>query len=165
VAEGAVGAGTGATVGKSPASSARSAPAGISAHAGARRRVAALAVSNASATSSTPANGALVAGCGLGPIPRLVAELFAPTPGANTTLVAVVTDAPLGKAEAHALAVAAHVGIAQVTRPSHTANDGDTAFVSSVGGGPKVPLGVLGVAVQAVVARALLRGARAAGAA
>jgi hypothetical protein len=40
-------------------------------------------------------------------------------------------------------------------------HDGDTAFVSSIGGGPSVPLGALGVAVQAVVARALLRGARA----
>ena len=56
--------------------------------------------------------------------------------------------------------MAAHAGIARVTRPSHTVHDGDTAFVSSVGGGPAVPLAVLGVVVQAVVADALLRGAR-----
>ncbi|MBW6456924.1 MAG: P1 family peptidase [Trueperaceae bacterium] len=163
VAEGSVGVGAGATVGKF-AGFERAQGSGIGSAVTRVRGalVGALAVSNASGDLVDPANGELVAGCGLGADPELVAELFAPAPGANTTLVAVVTDAPLGKAEAHALAVAAHVGIAQVTRPSHTANDGDTAFVSSVGRGPRVPVAVLGVAVQAVVARALLRGARAA---
>ena len=162
VAEGAVGAGTGATVGKF-AGFERAQRSGIGSAVMRVRgaRVGALAVSNAVGDLVDPATGDLVAGCGLGADPELVAELFTPAPGANTTLVAVVTDAPLGKAEAQALAVAAHVGIAQVTRPSHTANDGDTAFVSSVGGGPQVPIAVLGVAVQTVVARALLRGARA----
>jgi len=164
VAEGAVGVGTGATVGKF-AGFERAQRSGIGSAVTTVRgaRVGALAVSNAVGDLVDPASGALVAGCGLGADPELVAELFAAAPGANTTLVVVVTDAPLGKAEAHALAVAAHVGIAQVTRPSHTANDGDTAYVSSVGSGPRVPIAVLGVAVQAVVARALLRGARAAG--
>jgi L-aminopeptidase/D-esterase-like protein len=124
-------------------------------------RVAALAVSNAVGDLVDPDTGALVAGCGWGSDPERAAELFGSAPGAHTTLVAVVTDAPLTKAEAHALALSAHVGIARVTRPSHTVHDGDTAFVSSVGGGPAVGAAVLGVAVQAVVARALLRGARA----
>jgi L-aminopeptidase/D-esterase-like protein len=162
VSEGAVGAGAGATVGK------------LTGFAGARRSglgsalmrvhgaaVAALAISNAIGDLVDPGDGALVAGTGVGSDPEAAAALFAPAPGTNTTLVAVVTDAPLAKAEAYALATAAHAGIAQVTRPSHTVHDGDTAFVSSVGGGPAVPLGALGVAVQAVVARALLRGARA----
>ena len=162
VAEGAVGVGTGATVGK-VAGFERAQRSGVGSALMRVRGacVGALAVSNAVGDLVDPANGRLVAGCGLGSDPDRVAELFTPTPGANTTLVVVVTDAPLGKAEAHALSVAAHVGIAHVTRPSHTANDGDTAFVSSVGGGPKVPIAVLGVAVQSVVARALLRGARA----
>jgi len=162
VAEGAVGAGTGATVGK------------IAGFAGAQRsgigsavvrvrgaQVGALAVSNAIGDVVDPDTGELVAGCGTGRDPERAAELFEPAPGAHTTLVVVVTDAPLTKAEAHALAIAAHVGIAHVTRPSHTVHDGDTAFVSSVGGGPAVPIAALGVAVQAVVARALLRGTRA----
>jgi L-aminopeptidase/D-esterase-like protein len=162
VAEGAVGVGTGATVGKF-AGFERAQRSGIGSAVMHVRgaRVGALAVSNAVGDLVDPATGLLVAGCGLSADPERVAELFTPAPGANTTLVTVVTDAPLGKAEVHALAVAAHVGIAQVTRPSHTANDGDTAFVSSVGRGPQVPVAVLGVAVQAVVARALLRGARA----
>ena len=163
VVEGAIGAGTGATVGK------------LAGFDGAQRsglgsalmtvhgaRVAALAVSNALGDLVDPADGRLVAGTGIGSDPEAAAARFAPAPGAHTTLVAVVTDAPLAKAGAYALATAAHAGIAQVTRPSHTIHDGDTAFVSSVGGGPEVPLGALGVAVQTVVARALLRGARAA---
>ena len=104
----------------------------------------------------------MVAGSGAARDPAAVAEAFAAaSPGSNTTLVAVVTDALLTKAEAHALAVAAHVGIAQVTRPSHTSHDGDTAYVASSVTGPRVPVAALGVAVQTVVARALLRGARA----
>lgn len=164
VAEGAVGAGTGATVGKL-AGFGRAQRSGLGAALLHVRgaRVGAVAVSNAVGDLVDPATGALVAGSGLGADAEAAAELFAPAPGANTTLVAVVTDAPLTKAQAHALAVAAHAGIAQVTRPSHTAHDGDTAFVASVGGGPEIPVAALGVAVQAVVARALLRGARAGG--
>lgn len=163
VVEGAVGAGTGATVGKL-AGFDRAQPSGLGSalltvHGA---RVAALAISNAVGDLVDPADGTLVAGTGIGSDPEAAAALFAPAPGTHTTLVAVATDAPLTKAEAYALATAAHAGIAQATRPSHTVHDGDTAFVSSVGGGPRVPLGALGVAVQAVVTRALLRGARAA---
>ncbi len=165
VVEGAVGAGTGATVGKL-AGFEGARPSGIGSALTTVRgaRVGALAVSNAIGDLVEPATGQLVAGSGLGLDPEAAAELFAPVPAGSTSLVVVVTDAPLTKAEAHALAVAAHVGIAHVTRPSHTVHDGDTAFVSSVGGGPKVPPAALGVAVQTVVARALLRGARAGGA-
>ena len=160
VAEGRVGAGTGASVGKM-AGFARAQRSGIGSAlrliGGAR--VAALAVSNAVGDLVDPTTGTLVAGSG---IPVFPPEEMQGVPGGNTTLVAVVTDAPLGKAEAHALCVAAHVGIAQVTRPSHTIFDGDSAFVSSVGGGPTVPMAQLGVLVQGLVAEALIRGARAA---
>jgi L-aminopeptidase/D-esterase-like protein len=162
VAEGAVGAGTGATVGKFTGFAAAQRSGIGSAVLRVRgARVGALAVSNAIGDVVDPDSGELVAGCGAGRDPERAVELFEPAPGAHTTLVVVVTDAPLTKAEAHALAIAAHVGIAHVTRPSHTVHDGDTAFVSSVGGGPAVPTAALGVAVQAVVARALLRGTRA----
>jgi L-aminopeptidase/D-esterase-like protein len=162
VAQGAVGAGTGATVGKL-AGFARAQRSGLGSASMIVRgaRVAAIAVSNAVGDLVDPATGALVAGSGVGADPEAAAELFDPVPGGQTTLVAVVTDAPLTKAEAYALAGTAHVGIAQVTRPSHTVHDGDTTFVASVGGGPRVALGALGVAVQAVVARALIQGARA----
>jgi len=160
VAEGRVGAGTGATVGKIAGfERAQRSGIGSALRQVAGAQVAALAVSNAVGDLFEPSTGELVAGAGM-TSEELLAGSHA-VPGGNTTLVAVVTDAPLCKAEAHALSVAAHVGIAQVTRPSHTVFDGDSAFVSSVGGGPAVPMALLGVAVQMVVAEALLRGARA----
>ena len=83
------------------------------------------------------------------------------TGGTNTTLVVVAADAPLTKAECKALAGSAHVGIARVTRPSHTVSDGDTAFCLSTGTGPRVPLALLSVAVQEIVAASIVSGVRA----
>ena len=158
--EGAVGAGAGATVGKMAGfERAQRSGLGVAARTVRGARLAAVAVSNA-VGDLVDERGALVAGSGLAGDPDVVADVFAVPGGVATTLVAVVTDAPLTKPEARSLAMAAHAGIARVTRPSHTVHDGDTAFVSSVGGGPAVPLAVLGVVVQAVVADALLRGAR-----
>lgn len=82
--------------------------------------------------------------------------------GMNTTLVVVATDAALTKAQAHALAQAAHMGIARVTRPSHTVHDGDTTYVLSTGRGPAVAMLALSIAVQEVVAEAIMNGVRAA---
>jgi L-aminopeptidase/D-esterase-like protein len=80
--------------------------------------------------------------------------------GTNTTLVVVATDAPLTKTQAHTLSQSAHIGIARVTRPSHTLYDGDTTFVLSTGDGPAVPQLALSVAVQEVVAEAILLGVK-----
>ncbi len=80
--------------------------------------------------------------------------------GTNTTLVVVATDAPLTKTQAHALSQSAHIGIARVTRPSHTIYDGDTTFLLSTGNGPSVPQLALSVAVQEVVAEAILLGVK-----
>ena len=163
VALGAIGVGAGATVGKLVGGFAAAVPSGLGS---ARIRVdtasvGALAVSNAAGDLVDPSDGTLVAGSGLCGDPARVDALFDATVGTNTTLVVVVTDAPLTKSEAYALAQTAHIGIARVTRPSHTVHDGDTTFVASTGRGPRVSLGALGVAVQEVVAQALLRGARA----
>lgn len=159
---GPVGAGCGATVGKVAgyAGAVRSGLGSAAMHVlGAT--VAAMGISNAGGDLVDPDTGRLVAGCGLGCDPEAVVALYDPPRGANTTLVVVATDAPLTKAQAHALSIAAHIGIARVTRPSHTVFDGDTAFVSSTCRGPHVDLGPLSIAVQEVVARALLAGARA----
>ncbi len=80
----------------------------------------------------------------------------------NTTLVAVATDAPLNKAQCKALAGSAQVGIARVTRPSHTVYDGDASFVLSTGTGPETSMAALSVAVQEVVAAAIVKAALAA---
>jgi L-aminopeptidase/D-esterase-like protein len=53
--------------------------------------------------------------------------------GANTTLVVVATDAPLGKAELRRLAISAHDGFARAIYPVHTPFDGDIAFALSTG--------------------------------
>ncbi|MEZ4633250.1 MAG: P1 family peptidase [Deinococcales bacterium] len=83
-------------------------------------------------------------------------------PAGNTTLVAVATDAAISKTEASILADQAHIGIAQVMRPSHTPFDGDSTFVLSTGQGRRLPLAALAIAVQQVVAEALIKGALAA---
>jgi L-aminopeptidase/D-esterase-like protein len=76
---------------------------------------------------------------------------------ANTTLVALGTNAKLSKLECFKLAQAAQIGMARASRPSHTPFDGDTAFAFSVGddSSPSVPLPALIAAGQAVVATAM----------
>ena len=162
VRQGAFGVGTGATVGKI-AGFQHAARSGVGSALVSVRgaRVGALAVSNAVGDLVDPRDGSLVAGSGHGADPERAVALFDPTTAVNTTLVVVVTDAPIAKAEARALADAAHVGIARVTRPSHTVVDGDTSFVASTGTGPAVEAAALGVAVQVAVAEAILNGARA----
>lgn len=131
--------------------------------------VAALSVSNPVGDIVDPDTGEVVAGVRLGdgsrPDPANRLKNFSEALlGTNTTLVVVATDASISKAEANALAQSAHVGIARVTRPSHTVSDGDTTFVLSTGLGPQIPLMLLSVAVQEVVATSILSGARAANA-
>lgn len=161
VEQGRVGAGTGATVGKMRGPD-RATASGLGSHAvmlgGAV--VAAIAISNAVGNLVDPDTGRLVAGLaetiGLGAV-----ESLNVMPGTNTTLVAVATDAQITKTEAHALSLSAHIGIARVTRPSHTLFDGDSAFVLSTCRGPRVSAQALSIAVQEVVAAALLKGVRA----
>ncbi|OLD36665.1 MAG: peptidase S58, partial [Armatimonadetes bacterium 13_1_40CM_3_65_7] len=49
-------------------------------------------------------------------------------PGTNTTLVVVATNARLSKERAHLMSLAVHDGIAGTIRPAHTMWDGDTVF-------------------------------------
>ena len=126
--------------------------------------VAALSVSNPVGDIFDPDTGVLLAG--VRGETGSYTERFAraaglQSGGTNTTLVVVATDAPLTKAECKALAGSAHVGVARVTRPSHTVSDGDTSFCLSTGAGPNVPLMTLSVAVQEVVAASIVNGVRA----
>ncbi len=172
VTQGRVGAGTGASCGKYLGFE-RAEPSGLGS-ASLRVRgatVAALSVANPVGDLVDPRGGEVVAGArledGSRPDPVRLLEsvssaFLGDLSGTNTTLVVVATDAPLSKTEAFVLAGSAHVGVVRVTRPSHTPADGDTAFALSTGSGPNVPLMLLSVAVQEVVAEAILRGARAA---
>jgi L-aminopeptidase/D-esterase-like protein len=60
---------------------------------------------------------------------------------ANTTLVAVVTDAVLDKVSCNLVAQSAHDGFARALRPAHTRFDGDIAFAVATGGAFAVATG------------------------
>lgn len=57
----------------------------------------------------------------------------AASPGANTTIAVVATDARLSKSEAKRLAIMAGDGMAIAIRPLHTPFDGDTIFAAATG--------------------------------
>jgi len=79
----------------------------------------------------------------------------------NTTLVAVVTDAILTKAQARRLAMLAQTGFARAIYPVHAPLDGDLVFAAATGVKPIDPLyGLteLGTVAANTVARAIARG-------
>ncbi|RZI95414.1 MAG: peptidase S58 family protein [Variovorax sp.] len=86
--------------------------------------------------------------------------------GTNTTIGVVATDAVLTKVQANRLAMVAHDGLARSINPVHTMSDGDTLFALATG---RVPLTgeapgmtVLSAMAAEVVARATVRAVRAA---
>lgn len=151
VAQGAVGAGTGATVGKINGIESAT-PSGIgsaSAEVGGAM-VGALVVLNAVGDVYS-LDGTRLTGSGDGD------RGFGGSDGLNTTLIAVATDAEVAdRNELRRFAVRAHDGLAATVRPSHTRYDGDTVFVVST---PTVPTDVdlVGEAVFEVVTRAIVR--------
>lgn len=172
VAEGNVGAGAGATVGKM-LGFARAMKAGLgtaSARLPGGVVVAAVAAVNAAGDVVDPATGRLVAGArteagdGLEGTMKALLEGRPPaaaTKGESTTLVAVATNVGLTKAEAAKVAQMAHDGVARAINPVHSPWDGDTVFALSTGTA-SVPGGVLvvGAVAAEVVAQAILRGTR-----
>ena len=84
-------------------------------------------------------------------------------PGTNTTIGVVATDARLTKAQAHRLAVAAHDGLARSINPVHTQLDGDTLFTLGTGVSAQHP-GMLVLCAMAAeaTARATVRAVQAA---
>ena len=78
--------------------------------------------------------------------------------GSNTTIGVVATDARLTKVQAQRLAVASHDGLARSINPVHTMSDGDTLFTLATGHVPHHP-GMMVVATMAAeaVARATVR--------
>ena len=172
VAEGSVGAGTGASVGKVHRI-ARAMRGGIGS---ASRRVGdvvvgALVVVNAVGDVRDPDTGRLVAGTrDASDGRRLIDTARALREGGalgrfagpeHTTIGVVATNARLGKPEAAKLAALGLVGFARALSPPHTAFDGDTLFALSVGD-IGADLTRLGLAAADAVARAIARGVRAA---
>ncbi|MBT9487773.1 MAG: P1 family peptidase [Rubrivivax sp.] len=76
-------------------------------------------------------------------------------PGSATTIGVVATDAVLGKAQANKLASLAHHGLSRAISPL-TVHDGDTLFALATGGsGHSADLTLLGVLAADAVARAI----------
>ncbi|WP_423457138.1 P1 family peptidase [Ottowia sp. VDI28] len=83
--------------------------------------------------------------------------------GANTTIGVIATDATLTKAQAQRLAGAGHDGLARAIHPVHTMSDGDTLFALGTGHVAHSPgFNVLAVMAAEVVAQACANAVRAA---
>ena len=83
-------------------------------------------------------------------------------PGGSTTLAVVATNAVLTKGEVHRVAVQAHDGMARAIFPVHTSFDGDTVFALSV---PRVPaaMDLVAFLAEEALAAAIRAAVRAAG--
>lgn len=182
VAEGNVGAGTGASVGK------------IFGHAGAMKsglgtssleisggiRVGALVAVNAFGDVVDPQTGQVVAGARpakLGPVRLGGAGRFAGTlqvmgtltgravlglaAGSNTVIGVVATNARFDKAQITKVAQMAQDGLARTVRPAHTMLDGDTLFALSTGQ-KKADVSLVGAFAAEVLSQAILRAVHAA---
>lgn len=171
-AQGSVGAGAGATVGKlygieramaGGIGSASLRVAGVT--------VAALVVVNATGDVVDPSDGVPIAGARKSatslhlarthdallrgePPPRLA-------PGGATTIGVVATDARLDKAQCTKLASMAHDGLARTLLPSHSPFDGDALFALATGSsGVAASPALLGALAAEVTARAVLSAVR-----
>lgn len=78
--------------------------------------------------------------------------------GTNTTIGVIATDAVLTKAQAHRLAQVAHDGLARTINPMHTMFDGDTLFALGTGkSGRSASMLLLCTLAAEVTARAVVR--------
>lgn len=78
--------------------------------------------------------------------------------GAHTTLGVIATNATLTKAECTKVAQMAHDGFARTINPTHTAYDGDTIFAAATGElRGKAEVTIIGALAAEVIARAVNR--------
>lgn len=170
VAEGSVGAGTGATVGKvlGPERMTKSGLGTASRRLG-NITIGAIVAVNAFGDVINPESGEVIAG----PrnieqggffrtidILKRIKEAKSPIP-TNTTIGVVATDASLNKEQVNKVAQMAHDGLARAIRPVHTMVDGDAIFVLSTGkGGEGEDVTIIGSIAAEVVATAIVRAVR-----
>ena len=176
-AQGSVGAGAGAAVGKLfGIGRAMKGGIGTASLIVGATTVAALVAVNAVGDVVDPASGRVIAGAraddGRTPLDTMAALRSGQLPahlmaGLATTIGIVATDARLSKAQTNKLAAMAHAGLARSINPVHTASDGDALFALATGGavvtgGAAPNLTVLGALAAEVTARAVLNAVRAA---
>ena len=136
--------------------------------------VGALVAVNAAGDIIDPATGQIVAGArtsdGKGLEGTMAALLRGEIPATllgatNTTIGVVATDATLDKAQVSQVARAAHDGLARTINPAHTIFDGDTMFAVATGlrgSASAANLTLIGALAAEAVARAVIRAVRAA---
>lgn len=177
VAEGNVGAGTGATVGKilGFGQSTKSGLGTASLEIGGGVIVGAIVAVNAFGDVIDPQTNQIIAGTRSmqrGPIKIGAAGYFADTQAtmrgfigrtvmsfaarANTVIGVVATNAKLSKEETNKVAQMAHDGLARTIRPAHTLNDGDTIFAMATGD-KKADVNIVGAYAAEVFAQAIVR--------
>lgn len=141
VAEGAVGVGTGATVGKW-CGLPYAMPGGFGIAALEHEGVIVTAAAAVNAVGDVvDADGSVIAGArntgttwrASGNPLRIPPAKSGNISGVNTVLVALMTDALLSKVDVNCVAQRAHDGIARSVRPAHTSRDGDTVFCLAAG--------------------------------
>jgi L-aminopeptidase/D-esterase-like protein len=182
VAEGNVGAGTGATVGKvfGMAGAMKSGLGTASLAIGGGVVVGAIVAVNAFGDVLDPATGQILAGArpakigpvrlgGDGPFAdtlqvmksftgRMILGLATKT---NTVIAVVATNAKFDKAGATKVAQMAQDGLARAIRPAHTMLDGDTVFALATGQ-KKADVSIVGAYAAEVLAQAIIRAVKAA---
>jgi L-aminopeptidase/D-esterase-like protein len=173
IAEGNVGAGAGATLGK-VAGRERSMKGGIGTAALTLPNglvVAALAAVNAIGDVIDPATGSVVAGVrtadgkALADARKLLRDgsllrAAAPRAGENTTIAVVATNASLTKAEVNRVALMADDGLSRAIVPAHTIGDGDTVFALATGRWTgRADASIVGALAAEAMAEAIVRAA------
>ena len=174
VAEGNVGAGAGATIGKM-AGRDRAMKGGLGSASIALANglvVAALVAVNARGDVVDPATGRIVAGMrtadgkGFADVRlwlRAPRQPPAPEPLQHTTIGVVATNAALTKAQATKVAQMAHDGLARAIVPAHTSGDGDAIFALATGArSAPADVDTIGALAADAMADAILRAVRAA---
>jgi L-aminopeptidase/D-esterase-like protein len=177
VAEGNVGAGTGASVGKifGMSGAMKSGLGTASLEIGGGVMVGAIVAVNAFGDVLNPTTGQIIAGARpakLGPLKLGGSEQFADTlqvmhtftgrailnlaSGGNTVIAVVATNAKMDKAQATKVAQMAHDGLARAIRPAHTMLDGDTIFAISTGH-KKTDISTVGAFAAEVLVTAIIR--------
>ena len=170
VAQGNVGAGTGATSGKLAGfERAMKTGLGSAGIALGRVKVAALAAVNPLGFIIDPDTGEVLAGArtedgrAIAHPDEVMTTLEAfsnPPVESNTMLAVVATDAKMNKLQCARVAKMASAGIARAVKPAHLLYDGDTVFALATGQGPEADENIIGALAADVLARAIAAGAR-----
>ena len=167
VAQGTVGAGTGATVGKmaGPNFMTKGGLGSASMLLSDGTLVGAIVVVNAVGDIVDPRAQTVIAGTRRSDGP----DFLAGNPFGNTTIAVVATNAALTKEQANKVAQMAHDGMAQAIHPAHTMFDGDTVFALALGPGSQIlhdssiavsQTSAIGAAAATTLARAIVKAVR-----